>query len=123
MALAAANLVAGAHPDFFKNEAFLAGDFAYLKFASGQEFGYYSYQYYPYLYQTNLGFEYVVPSTAGDAGVYLYDFKLGTFLFTTPSLWPYLYNFNEGALDYYFTNTTNPRVFYSFKTNSFVYSN
>ena len=123
VALAAADLVAGAHPDFFKNEAFLAGDFAYLKFASGQEFGYYSYQYYPYLYQTNLGFEYVIPSTTGDSGVYLYDFKLGTFLFTTPSLWPYLYNFNEGAFDYYFTNTTNPRVFYSFKTNSFVYSN
>ena len=114
--------MAGAHPDFFKNEAFLSGDFAYLKFASGQEFGYYSYQFYPYLYQTNLGFEYVVPS-AGDAGIYLYDFKLQTFLFTSPTLWPYLYNFNEGGFDYYFTNTTNPRVFYSFATSSFEYSN
>ena len=122
VALAASNLVAGAHPDFFKNEAFLSGDFAYLKFASGQEFGYYSYQFYPYLYQTNLGFEYVVPS-AGDAGIYLYDFKLQTFLFTSPTLWPYLYNFNEGGFDYYFTNTTNPRVFYSFATSSFEYSN
>ena len=123
VALAAANLLPGAHPDFFKNEAFLNGDFAYLKFASGQEFGYYSYQYYPYLYQTNLGFEYAIPSTTGDSGIYLYDFKLQTFLFTSPTLWPYLYNFNENGFDYYFTNTTNPRVFYSFATSSFVYSN
>ena len=123
VALAASNILPQGHPDFFKNEAILTGDFAYLKFASGQEFGYYSYLFYPYLYQTNLGFEYAIPSSGTDSGIYLYDFKLQTFFFTSPTLWPYLYNFNESAYDYYFTNTTNPRVFYSFKTNSYVYSN
>ena len=123
VAQAAADLLPNGHPDFFKGENFLSGDFAYLAFPSGQVFGYYSYQFYPFLYQTDLGFEYVIPSTTGDSGVYLYDFKLQTFLFTAPNLWPYLYNFNEGAYDYYFTGTTNPRVFYSFKTNSYIYSN
>ena len=123
VAIAASSVLPQGRPDFFKGEANLAGDFAYLKFADGQEFGYYNYLYYPFLYQTNLGYEYAIPSSGSDAGIYLYDFKLQTFFFTSPTLWPYLYNFNENGFDYYFTNTTNPRVFYSYATNSYVYSN
>ena len=123
VAIAASDILSGGHPDFFKGEARLDGDFAYLKFTNGQEFGYYSYQFYPYLYKRDLGFEYAIPSTTGDEGIYLYDFSLQTFLFTAPTLWPYLYNFKENAFDYYFTGTSNPRVFYSFATNGYVYSN
>ncbi len=75
-----ADILPGGHPGFFNGEAILTtGDFAYLAFEDGQKFGYYSYQFYPYLYHTDLGFEYVVPSTGGDNSVYLYDFKLQTF--------------------------------------------
>ena len=123
VAIAASKLLAQGHPEFFKGESYLSGDFAYLTFPSGQTFGYYSYQFYPYLYQSDLGFEYAIPSTGDDAGLYLYDFKLQAFLYTTPTLWPYLYNFNENGFDYYFTGTNSPRVFYSFTQQNYIYSN
>ena len=99
------------------------GDFAYLAFPDGNAFGYYSYQFYPYLYADGLGFEYVIPSDGTDAGVYLYDFGLKSFLYTSPTLYPYLYDLNEGAFYFYFVDTTAPRVFYDFGTKQFVYSN
>lgn len=119
----AAQILPGAHPSFFSGEAFLSGDFAYLSFGTGKEFGYYSYQYYPYLYHSDLGFEYVIPSTGADNGVYLYDFKLQSFLYTSPTLYPYFYNFKESAFYYYFVGTTAPRVFFDFATGQYVYSN
>ncbi len=120
----AADILPGGHPAFFDGEAILdQGDFAYLAFPDGQVFGYYTYQFYPYLYQTDLGFEYTIPSTGTDNGVYLYDFKLSQFLYTSPTLYPYLYNFGESAFYYYFPGTTAPRVFYDFATSQYVYSN
>ncbi len=120
----AADILPGGHPAFFSGEAILdKGDFAYLAFPDGKEFGYYTYQFYPYLYQTDLGFEYVIPSTGTDDGVYLYDFKLSQFLYTTPTLYPYLYDFGANSFYYYFTGTTAPRVFYDFATKQYVYSN
>ena len=120
----AADILPGGHPSFFDCEAILdSGDFAYLAFPDGKVFGYYTYQFYPYLYQTDLGFEYTIPSTGTDNGVYLYDFKLSQFLYTSPTLYPYLYNFGENAFYYYFTGTTAPRVFYDFGTKEYVYSN
>ena len=120
----AADILPGGHPAFFSGEAILDnGDFAYLAFADGNVFGYYSYQFYPYLYHTDLGFEYVVPSGGADAGVYLYDFGLQTFLYTSPTIFPYMYDFKESGFYYYFTGTTAPRVFYDFVTKKYVYSN
>ncbi len=124
IAQCAADILPGGHPAFFEGEAILSsGDFAYLKFADDKEFGYYTYQFYPYLYQTDLGFEYVVPSAGTDNSVYLYDFKLQTFFYTSPTLFPYLYDFKESGYYYYFTGTTAPRVFYDFVTKKYVYSN
>ncbi len=120
----AADILPGGHPAFFAGEAVLdKGDFAYLAFADGKEFGYYTYQLYPYLYHTDLGFEYVIPSTGTDSGVYLYDFKLSQFLYTSPTLYPYLYDFGASSFYYYFQGTTAPRVFYDFATKQYVYSN
>ena len=120
----AADILPGGHPAFFDGEAILdSGDFAYLAFPSGQVFGYYTYQLYPYLYQTDLGFEYVIPTAGTDSGVYLYDFKLSQFLYTSPTLYPYLYNFGANTFFYYFSGTTNPRGFYNFATQQYVYSN
>ena len=120
----AADILPGGHPAFFKGESILdSGDFAYLAFPDGKTFGYYTYQFYPYLYQTDLGFEYVIPSTGTDSGVYLYDFKLSQFLYTSPTLYPYLYDFGANSFYYYFAGTTAPRVFYDFATQQYVYSN
>ncbi len=120
----AADILPGGHPAFFKGEAILdSGDFAYLAFPDGQVFGYYTYQFYPYLYHADLGFEYVVPSAAADDSVYLYDFKLQTFFYTSPTVYPYLYDFKEGGFYYYFQGTTAPRVFYDFVTKKYVDSN
>ena len=119
-----ADILPGGHPAFFAGEDLLnSGDFAYLAFPDGQVFGYYTYQFYPYLYQTDLGFEYVIPSTGTDDGAYLYDFKLSQFLYTSPTLYPYFYNFGVNAFYYYFVGTTAPRVFYDFATSQYVYSN
>ena len=119
-----ADILPGGHPAFFDGEALLnSGDFAYLAFPDGQVFGYYTYQFYPYLYQADLGFEYVIPSTGTDDGVYLYDFKLQTFFYTSPKLFPYLYDFKEDGFYYYFTGTTAPRVFYDFVAKKYIYSN
>lgn len=123
IAQAAAQLLPGGHPAFFSGESQLAGNFDYLAFPNGVKFGYYNYTYFPYLYSTDLGFEYFIPSTGSDAGAYLYDFNLQTFLYTSPTLYPYLYNFNSSSFYYYFTGTTNPRVFYDFGSGQYVQSN
>ena len=120
----AADILPGGHPAFFAGEAILdSGDFAYLAFPDGEKFGYYTYQFYPYLYQTDLGFEYVVPAAGAGNDVYLYDFKLQAFFYTSPTLFPYLYDFKESGFYYYFTGTTAPRVFYDFVTKKYIYSN
>ena len=118
----AADLLSGGHPAFVSGEAQLAGDYFYLAFPSGQTFGYYSYEFYPYLYQTDLGFEYVIAANDSANGAYLYDFGLQTFLYTSPTLYPYLYNFSAGAFYYFFTGTGDPaaRVFYNFGTSQYV---
>ena len=124
IAQAAADLIAGGHPSFFSGEAQLAGDYFYLGFPDGQPFGYYSYQFFPYLYQTDLGFEYFIAANDPANGAYLYDFTLQTFLYTSPALYPYLFNFNANAFYYFFTGEGTPanRVFYNFATQQYVYS-
>ena len=125
IAQAAADLIAGGHPAFFTGEAQLGCDYFYLGFPDGQPFGYYSYGLFPYLYQTDLGFEYFIAANDAANGAYLYDFTLQTFLYTSPALYPYLYNFNAGAFYYFFTGEGTPasRVFYNFGTGQYVYSN
>ena len=120
----AADLLSGGHPAFFSGETALAGDYFYLAFPDGQEFGYYSYEFFPYLYHTDLGFEYVIAANDAANGAYLYDFGLQTFLYTSPTLYPYLYNFNAGAFYYFFYGEGDPstRAFYNFGTSQYVYS-
>lgn len=120
IAQAAADILPGGHPAFFQGEAKLAGDYDYLVFPNGQPFGYYSYQYFPYLYSTDLGFEYFVAANDDASGAYLYDFGLKTFLYTSPALYPYLYNFQANAFYFYFTGTTNPRVFSNVNTGEII---
>jgi hypothetical protein len=102
----------------------LNGDFFYLAFSDGQQFGYYSYQFFPYLYHTDLGFEYFLAANDSQNGAYLYDFGLNSFLYTSPTLYPYLYDFNASAFYYFFSGQGNPaaRVFYNFGTGQYVTS-
>ncbi len=114
---------------FFSGQAELNGGFYYLAFPNGIPFGYYTFEFFPFLYHDDLGFEYFVNANDGQSGAYLYDFKLGTFLYTNPTLFPYLYNYATNSFFYYYPDTnraghytTNPRVFYNFGNGQFVFS-
>ena len=114
---------------FFAGQAELNSGFYYLAFPNGTPFGYYSFTFYPFLYHDDLGFEYFVNANDGQNGAYLFDFKLGVFFYTNPTLFPYLYNFGTNSFFYYYIDTqrpghytTNPRVFFNFASGQFVYS-
>lgn len=116
------------HPAFFNGEALLGNDFYYLAFPNGNIFGYYSYQFFPYLFHQELGFEYFIDANDGQGGAYLYDFASNTFFYTSPTFsFPYLYDFSLDAVLYYFPDTnnpghytTNPRYFANLKTGQII---
>lgn len=108
-------------PAFFNGADYVPDDVYYLPFADGNFFGLYTYQFYPYLYHYDLGFEYVFDARDSQNGVYLYDFASQTFWYTNPAYFPYLYDFTLKSFLYYFPDTkrpghytTNPRYFYDF---------
>ena len=118
-------------PAFFNGEVALSNGVYYLSFAgSGNPFGYYSYLTDPhYLYHFDLGYEYVFDAQDGQAGVYLYDFKSGSFFYTNPSFpFPYLYDFSLNTTLYYYPDPNNPgryntngvRYFYNFATGKII---
>ncbi len=102
------------HSAFFQGEVALSNEIYYLQFSDGTVFGYYSDEFYPWLYHFGLGWEWVDDANDGAAGVYFYDLGLQSFLYTNPSDFPFFYNFNAGSWWYYYTGTSNPRYFYDF---------
>ena len=127
--LGASNVSAGLHPAFFAGEAQIPNsNFYYLTFSNGNISGYYSYQYFPYLYHNDLGFEYFIDANDGQSGAYLYDFASSTFFYTSPGFpFPYLYDFKLNAFLYYFPDpnrpghyTNGPRYFYNFSTGQII---
>ena len=122
-------LSAGSHPAFFDGEAALGDGVYYLAFPNGNVFGYYAYlSDSAYLYHFDLGYEYVFDAGDSSNGVYMYDFASQDFFYTSPTFpFPYLYDFNLGAVLYYYPDTsnaghytTNPRYFYNFRTNAII---
>ncbi len=120
---------AGGAAAFFTGAVSVGNGFKYLVFPNGTVFGYYSDASFPFIYHDDLGFEYVINAGNARGGVYLYDFKLGVFFYTDPTIFPYLYNFGTQSFFYYFPDanrpghyTTNPRVFYNFGNGQFVFS-
>ncbi len=125
---------ATAHPAFFKGEDYLGSGVYYLKFPNGNLFGYYNYQYFPFLYHYDLGFEYFLDANDGVGGAYLFDFASGHWWYTSPVYaFPNLVDLTlidpvtklPGVQIYYFPDTknpghysTNPRYFYNFATQS-----
>ena len=113
---------------FFAGSVALTDGFYYLKFADGVPFGYYNFNYSPYLYHDDLGFEYPFDAADGSNGIYLYDFTSKTFFYTSSSLFPYLYDFTLNTFLYYYPdptradhyNTDGTRYFYDFATGQII---
>ena len=95
---------------FFNGAVSLGSGVSYLSFPNGNYFGYLSYMSDPrYIYHFDMGYEYVIDANDGQSGVYLYDFKSGTFFYTSPTFgFPYLYDFSRRSVVYYYPDNTNP---------------
>ena len=97
---------------FFMGEGSDGNLLYHLTFTNMTFFGYYSYEFYPWLYHYDLGFEYVVDAKDGAAGVFFYDTSLGSWLYTNPTDFPYLYDFGTNLWLFYYAGTS--RYFYEF---------
>ena len=118
VSFALTNTSAATHPSFFSGEDYLSGNVYYLKFPDGNLFGYYEYLSSSILYHFDLGYEGFIPSTAGQ--IYFYDFASEHWWYTSPSLFPYLYDFTLNTFIFYFPSTTNPG---HYTTNPRYFSN
>ena len=121
-------LVSTQRAPFFDGSVALSDGFYYLKFSDGNLFGYYNFNFTPYLYHSDLGFEYPFDAADGSNGIYLYDFTSKTFFYTSSSLFPYLYDFTLNTFLYYYPdptradhyNTDGTRYFYDFATGQII---
>jgi hypothetical protein len=119
---------APSHLAFFTGEIALGGGWYYLQFANGTPFGYYSYlSDQNFIYHIDLGFEYLFDANDANHGIYFYDFVSSSFFYTSPSTFPYLYDFSLNAWLYYLPDvnnpgryTHNPRWFYNFATGQWI---
>ena len=118
------------HPAFFDGSAALADGVNYLSFTTGNYFGYYAFlSDANYIYHLDLGYEFVTDANDGTDGIYLYDFATGDGFYTSPTFpFPYLYDYDLGAVLYYFPDPNNPgryntdgvRYFYNFATGEII---
>jgi hypothetical protein len=116
------------HPAFFTGETALGGGWYYLQFANGTPFGYYNYLTdQNFIYHIDLGFEYLFDANDANHGIYFYDFASSSFFYTSPTLFPDLYDFSLNAWLYYLPDvnnpgryTHNPRWFYNFATGQWI---
>jgi hypothetical protein len=95
---------ASSHPAFFAGEVYLSGIVYYLQFPNTNLFGYYEYLSSSILYHFDMGYEAFIPSTGGQ--IYFYDFASGHWWYTSPGLFPSLYDFTLNTWIYYFPSTT-----------------
>lgn len=117
------------YPAFFNGQVTLSGGVYYLAFPDDTTFGYYNLGDFdfPWFYHYDMGYEYFFDANDCKGGAYLYDLTSNSFWFTSPSLFPYVYDFTLNAWLYYFPDTqnprhytTNPRVFYDFGTSQII---
>jgi hypothetical protein len=112
-------------PPFFTGEVTLGSDWYWLG-AQGSNtygFGYYNLHYFPYVFHTDMGWEYFVDAADGQQGAYFFDFADSAWIYTKPATFPYLYDFKQDAWMYYLPGTqshysSNPRWFYNYGTQS-----
>jgi hypothetical protein len=116
------------HPAFFNGETALGGGWYYLQFPNGTPFGYYSYlSDQHFIYHIDLGFEYLFDANDANHAIYFYDFASSSFFYTSPTLFPDLYDFSLNAWLYYLPDpsnpgryTHNPRWFFNFATGQWI---
>ncbi len=117
------------HPPFFNGEVALSNNVFFLQFpGTGNLFGFYTYEFFPFLFHFDLGFVYFIDARNSQNGVFLYDFQSDTFWYTSPSYpFPYLFDFRLNSVIYYFRDPTdpnrysrNPRYFFNFGTNQVI---
>ena len=120
-------LVSTQNAPFFNGSVSLADGFYYLQFPDGNLFGYYNFGTQPFLFHSDLGFEYPIDAADGSGGIFLYDFASQTFFYTSASLFPYLYDFTLNSFLYYYPDTknpghytSNPRYFFNFATGQII---
>ncbi|HZV34430.1 MAG TPA: hypothetical protein VFB72_07610 [Verrucomicrobiae bacterium] len=115
------------YPAFFDGQIALSKGVYYLSFADGTIFGYYNLGDFdfPWFYHYDMGYEYFFDD--GNGGAYLYDAASGDFWYTSPQVFPFLYDFTLNAWLYYFPDnqnpghyTSNPRTFYDFGTSQII---
>ena len=82
---------------------------------------------FPYIQHLNHGFQYVIyveGPTPLTSTFYLYDYQLGSWLYTTPSRYPYLYSYGLDTWLWYQEETGNgvdgDRTFYNFATGQYI---
>jgi hypothetical protein len=112
---------------FLAGQSSLTNNFDFLQFPDGNIFGYYDLTYFPWIYQVDLGFEYLIDANDGQQGVYLYDNSSTSFWYTSPAIYPYVYDFTLNSWLYYYPDsnnpghyTTNPRYFYNFSEQQVI---
>jgi hypothetical protein len=117
------------YPAFFNGQVPLENGIYYLAFTNGTPFGYYNLGdfNFPWFYHYDMGFEYCFDANDGSSGVYLFDSTSGDFWYTSPSVFPFVYDFTLNAWLYYFPDTSNPghytsnpRYFYNFGTSQII---
>jgi hypothetical protein len=116
------------HPAFFNGETTLGGGWFYLQFPNGTPFGYYLYFTDPHwIYHLDMGYEYWFDANNSDHGIFFYDFASNHFFYTSPSTFPYLYDFTLNAWLYYLPDAGNPgrythdpRWFFNFATGHWI---
>lgn len=116
-----------AHPAFFSGEVELTKNIYYLKFPNSNLYGYYTYEFFPYLYHYDFGFVYFLDAQDGGGGAFLYDFAGERWLYTSPGLFPYLYDFKLNSFIYYYIDTAlpdhytrEPRYFFNFAAGQII---
>ena len=120
--------VSPSHPAFFNGETALGGGFYYLQFPNGTPFGYYSYlSDQNFIYHIDLGFEYLFDANDVNHAIYFYDFASSSFFYSSPTLFPFLYDFSLNAWLYYLPDVNNPgryshnpRWFFNFATGQWI---
>jgi len=112
---------------FFTGEVQMANNVNYLAFTNGNVFGYYSFVGGNWIYHLDLGYEYFWNAYDGLNGVIFWDNSSRSFWYTTPSVFPFTYDFSLWGCLYYFPNPaspgryySNPRYFYNCSTGQVI---
>jgi len=113
---------------FFSGQTLTASSQEWLQFPNSTNFfGYFTYMSSGWINHADLGYEYYIDAKDGNDGVYLFDFASGGFWYTSPTMFPYLFDFSLNAWLYYYPDpnnpghyTSNPRTFYDYSTGEVI---